>query len=42
MESGRRIFVKLREVSLSYAFGNLKMFKDVTLSVSGRNLDQLG
>lgn len=31
-------FVKLREVSLSYAFGNLKMFKDVTLSVSGRNL----
>jgi len=31
-------FVKLREISLSYAFGNLKMFKDVTLSVSGRNL----
>lgn len=31
-------FVKLREISLSYAFGNLKMFRDVTLSVSGRNL----
>ena len=31
-------FVKLREVSLSYAFGNIKMLKDVTLGVSGRNL----
>lgn len=31
-------FVKLREVSLSYAFGNLKRLRDVTLSVSGRNL----
>lgn len=31
-------FVKLREVSLSYNFGNLKAFRDLTLSVSGRNL----
>jgi TonB-linked SusC/RagA family outer membrane protein len=31
-------FVKLREVSLSYAFGNFKMIKDITVSVSGRNL----
>lgn len=31
-------FVKLREISLSYAFGNFKMIKDITLSVSGRNL----
>jgi len=31
-------FVKLREVSLSYNFGNLKFFKDLSLSVSGRNL----
>jgi outer membrane receptor protein involved in Fe transport len=31
-------FVKLREVSLSYVLGNLKAFKDVTLSLSGRNL----
>ncbi len=31
-------FVKLREVSLSYAFGNFKKIKDITLSVSGRNL----
>lgn len=31
-------FVKLREISLSYAFGSVKMFRDVTLSVSGRNL----
>ncbi|HYM95337.1 MAG TPA: SusC/RagA family TonB-linked outer membrane protein [Chitinophagaceae bacterium] len=31
-------FVKLREVSLSYNFGKLKMFKDLTLSFSGRNL----
>jgi len=31
-------FVKLREVSLSYAFGNFKMLRDLTLSLSGRNL----
>ena len=31
-------FVKLREVSLSYTFGNYKKIKDITLSVSGRNL----
>ena len=31
-------FVKLREVSLSYVFGNCKKIKDITLSVSGRNL----
>jgi hypothetical protein len=31
-------FVKLREVSLSYAFGNFKKLKDITLGVSGRNL----
>ncbi len=31
-------FVKLREVSLSYTFGNLKKVRDITLSVSGRNL----
>ena len=31
-------FVKLREISLSYAFGNIKMFKDITFSLSGRNL----
>ncbi|MDQ6608995.1 MAG: SusC/RagA family TonB-linked outer membrane protein, partial [Bacteroidota bacterium] len=31
-------FVKLREISLSYAFGNFKTIKDITLSVSGRNL----
>ncbi|RYZ31066.1 MAG: SusC/RagA family TonB-linked outer membrane protein [Chitinophagaceae bacterium] len=31
-------FVKLREVSLSYNLGNLKAFKDLTLSLSGRNL----
>jgi TonB-linked SusC/RagA family outer membrane protein len=31
-------FVKLREVSLSYDFGSLKMFRDITLAVSGRNL----
>lgn len=31
-------FVKLREASLSYNFGKLKGFKDLTLSVSGRNL----
>lgn len=31
-------FVKLREISLSYAFGNFKKIKDIILSVSGRNL----
>lgn len=31
-------FVKLREVSLSYNFGNLKWFRDLRLSLSGRNL----
>jgi hypothetical protein len=31
-------FVKLREISLSYVFGNFKMIRDITLSVSGRNL----
>jgi hypothetical protein len=31
-------FVKLREASLSYNFGTKKFFKDLTLSVSGRNL----
>lgn len=31
-------FVKLREVSLSYLIGNFKMIRDVTFSVSGRNL----
>jgi hypothetical protein len=31
-------FVKLREVSLSYNLGRIKFFKDVTLSLSGRNL----
>jgi TonB-linked SusC/RagA family outer membrane protein len=31
-------FVKLREISLSYAIGNFKKIKDITLSVSGRNL----
>jgi TonB-linked SusC/RagA family outer membrane protein len=31
-------FVKLREVSLSYSFGNFKFFKDLTLNLSGRNL----
>ena len=31
-------FVKLREISLSYAFGNYKKIKDITLSVNGRNL----
>lgn len=31
-------FVKLREISLSYAFGNFKKLKDITVSVSGRNL----
>lgn len=31
-------FVKLREISLSYRFGNLKIFRDLTVSASGRNL----
>lgn len=31
-------FVKLREVSLSYSLGNMKHFKDMVVSLSGRNL----
>ena len=31
-------FVKLREVSLSYNVGRVKFFRDLTLSLSGRNL----
>ena len=31
-------FVKLREVALSYSFGRTKLFEDLTLSISGRNL----
>jgi TonB-linked SusC/RagA family outer membrane protein len=31
-------FVKLRELSVSYSFGKVKMFKDITASVAGRNL----
>lgn len=31
-------FVKLREVSLSYDFGNFKKVRDIKLTVSGRNL----
>ncbi len=31
-------FVKLREVYLSYTLGNIKKIKDVTVSLSGRNL----
>lgn len=31
-------FVKLREISLSYTIGKLKMFKDITVSLTGRNL----
>ena len=31
-------FVKLREVALSYNFGDVKFFKNLTLSLSGRNL----
>ena len=31
-------FVKLREVSMSYNLGTLKFFRDLTLSLSGRNL----
>lgn len=31
-------FVKLREASLSYNFGNLKWFRDLRVSLTGRNL----
>lgn len=31
-------FVKLREISLSYRFGKVKVFSDLTVSASGRNL----
>jgi TonB-linked SusC/RagA family outer membrane protein len=31
-------FVKLREISLSYRFGKVKFFNDLTISASGRNL----
>jgi TonB-linked SusC/RagA family outer membrane protein len=31
-------FVKLREVALSYGFARLAMFRDLTISLSGRNL----
>jgi hypothetical protein len=31
-------FVKLRELAVSYRFGNWKTAKDVTLMLSGRNL----
>jgi hypothetical protein len=31
-------FVKLREVALSYNIGKIKFFKDLTISLSGRNL----
>jgi outer membrane receptor protein involved in Fe transport len=31
-------FVKLREVALSYSFGNFQFFRDLTISLSGRNL----
>jgi len=31
-------FVKLREMSLSYALGNFKTIRDITIAVSGRNL----
>ncbi len=31
-------FVKLREISMSYRFGKLKIFRDLTISASGRNL----
>jgi hypothetical protein len=30
--------VKLREVSIGYSLGNFKFFKDLSLSISGRNL----
>ncbi|MEJ7671430.1 MAG: hypothetical protein WKF59_01595 [Chitinophagaceae bacterium] len=28
----------MREVSLGYNFGNFKLFKDLSISISGRNL----
>lgn len=31
-------YIKLREISLSYNLGNIKFFKDFTISASGRNL----
>lgn len=31
-------YVKLREISLSYSVGKVKFFKDITATVSGRNL----
>ncbi|WP_207510738.1 SusC/RagA family TonB-linked outer membrane protein [Longitalea luteola] len=31
-------FVKLREINLSYRFGKTRLFNDLTVSVSGRNL----
>ena len=31
-------FVKLREISMSYNLGKIKFFRDLTLSLSGRNL----
>jgi len=31
-------FVKLREIALSYNFGKLKFFRDLTVGLSGRNL----
>ncbi|MDF2192574.1 SusC/RagA family TonB-linked outer membrane protein [Paraflavitalea sp. CAU 1676] len=31
-------FIKLREISLSYRFGKVKVFRDLTVSASGRNL----
>lgn len=31
-------FVKFREISLSYSFGKIKWFKDITASIAGRNL----
>ncbi len=34
-------FVKLREVALSYDFGKFKFFKDLSVSLSGRNLISL-
>lgn len=31
-------FVKLRELAISYSFGQFKFFRDLTISLSGRNL----
>ena len=31
-------FVKLREVAISYTFGQFRFFRDLTISLSGRNL----